>query len=165
MDPLLKWACEKQSAIFQLIREFVECESPSDSAADVRRFLDLLVESLADTGTCRRTSAGALICKFKLPGRKKQGQVLALGHADTVWPIGTLKQMPFRRAQGRLWGPGVLDMKSGLALFIFAMRALVELDIPVPNEVALLVNPDEETGSKTSRAGTELAARQSHAVL
>ena len=73
--------------------------------------------------------------------------------------------MPFRRAQGRLWGPGVLDMKAGLAFFIFAMRALVELDIPVPNEVALLVNPDEETGSKASRAGTEALASKSHAVL
>ena len=54
--------------------------------------------------------------------------MLALGHADTVWPIGTLRKMPFRRAQGRLWGPGVLDMKAGLAFFIFAMRALRELE-------------------------------------
>src|ERR1017187_8618756 len=88
-----------------------------------------------------------------------------MGHADTVWPIGTLETMPFRRAQGRLWGPGVLDMKAGLAFFIFAMRALVDLDIPVAQEVVLLVNPDEETGSKASRAGTEALARKSNAVL
>jgi glutamate carboxypeptidase len=79
--------------------------------------------------------------------------------------MGALKTMPFRRAQGRLWGPGVLDMKAGLAFFVFAMRALRELDIPVANEVAMLVNPDEETGSRASRAGTETVAKQSHAVL
>jgi glutamate carboxypeptidase len=73
--------------------------------------------------------------------------------------------MPFQRAQGRLWGPGVLDMKAGLAFFIFAMRSLLELDIAAPHDVLLLVNPDEETGSKASRAGTEALARKSHAVL
>jgi glutamate carboxypeptidase len=91
--------------------------------------------------------------------------VLALGHADTVWPMRTLKSMPFRRGQGRLWGPGVLDMKAGLAFFLFAVRALRELEIPIAHEVVLLVNPDEETGSKNSRAGTEALAARSKAVL
>jgi glutamate carboxypeptidase len=151
--------------VIEIIREFVECESPTDSPLDVKRFMDLLIESVSEIATCRLTSGRALICKFKLPGRRKRGRLLALGHADTVWPIGTLKTMPFRRAQGRLWGPGVLDMKAGLAFFIFAMRALVELDIPVSHEVVMLVNPDEETGSKASRAGTEALARKSNAVL
>jgi len=165
MDPLLNWAHKKQSAIFEVIREFVECESPTESPAAIHRFMVLLGESVSDIAVSQLTPAGAFLCKFKLPGRDKKGRLLALGHADTVWPIDTLEKMPFRRAQGRLWGPGVLDMKAGLAFFIFAMRALIELEIPVPNEVVLLVNPDEETGSKASRAGTELAARQSHAVL
>ncbi len=165
MDPLLGWARKNQSAVFEVIREFVECESPSDSPAAIHRFMVLLGESVSDIAVSQLTPAGAFLCRFKLPGRAKKGRLLALGHADTVWPIDTLRKMPFRRAQGRLWGPGVLDMKAGLAFFIFAMRALVELEIPVPNEVALLVNPDEETGSKASRAGTELAAKQSHAVL
>jgi glutamate carboxypeptidase len=165
MDPLLSWAHKNQSTIFEMIREFVECESPSDSPSAIHRFMVLLGESVSDIAVSQLTPAGAFLCKFKLPGRQKKGRLLALGHADTVWPIGTLTTMPFRRAQTRLWGPGVLDMKAGLAFFIFAMRTLIELDIPVPNEVVLLVNPDEETGSKTSRAGTEALARQSHAVL
>jgi glutamate carboxypeptidase len=151
--------------IVHFIRQFVECESPTDSPADVKRFMELVAESISGIATCRLTSDGALICKFKLPGRRKKGQLLALGHADTVWPVGTLKTMPFRRAQGRLWGPGVLDMKAGLAFFIFAMRELLEFDTPVAHDVVLLVNPDEETGSRVSRAGTEALARKSQAVL
>jgi glutamate carboxypeptidase len=73
--------------------------------------------------------------------------------------------MPFRHASGRLWGPGVLDMKAGLAFFIFAMEALRELDIAVHRKVVLQVNSDEETGSESSRAWTEEAARGSAAVL
>jgi glutamate carboxypeptidase len=73
--------------------------------------------------------------------------------------------MPFRQAKGRLWGPGVFDMKGGLAFFIFAMRALWELEVPVARKVILQVNSDEEIGSPSSRALTEDAARKSAAVL
>jgi glutamate carboxypeptidase len=165
MDPLLGWARRNQPAIVKLIREFVECESPSDSPVDVKWFMDLLVEAASDIATCKIMPEGSLVCRFKLPGRVKKGQILALGHADTVWPIGTLKTMPFRRAEGRLWGPGVLDMKSGLAFFLFAMRAVIEQETPVAHEVVLLVNPDEETGSRRSRAVTEALAAKSSAVL
>ncbi len=167
---ILAWARRHQPELIRLIQEFVESESPSDAPAGIRRFQDLLAESVSDIATVRRTREGALVCKFHLPdsakgSSTKRSQILALGHADTVWPLGTLKTMPFRRAHGRLWGPGVLDMKAGLVFFIFAMRALLELQIPVPHDVMLLVNPDEETGSKTSRAGTEALAAKSKTVL
>ena len=166
MDSVLAWARKNQPEVIRVIREFVECESPSDSPANLKRFMDLLAESASDIGVSRRMPNRALTCKFKLPGSKRAGQqLLALGHADTVWPMGALKSMPFRNAKGRLWGPGVLDMKSGLAFFLFAMRALRELDIPVAHDVVLLVNADEETGSKGSRAGTEALAKKSNAVL
>ena len=125
--------------VIKVIREFVECESPTDSPVDVKRFMGLLIESVSDIATCRLTSGCALICKFKLPGRGKKGQLLALGHADTVWPIGTLKTMPFRRAQGRLWGPGVLDMKSGIALMLYALAALQDGQTSRPVIVLLCV--------------------------
>jgi glutamate carboxypeptidase len=163
-DPLLAWACKHQPALIRLIREFVECESPSDSPADVKRFMELLADSMTGIGAGRLVSGG-LVWAFNLPGRGKEGRVLALGHGDTVWPLGTLRTMKFRRAEGRLWGPGVLDMKAGLAFFIFAMRGLRELGIPVAHEVVMLVNPDEETGSKRSRETTERAAAHCKAVL
>jgi glutamate carboxypeptidase len=73
--------------------------------------------------------------------------------------------MPWREEKGRLWGPGVLDMKSGLAFFVFAMKALRELDVPVARRVVLQINSEEEVGSHTSRPLTERNARASVAVL
>ena len=159
-----------QKQVIATIREFVECESPSDNPASVNRFVDLLAETVKGSARVKTYSGGKsrgkhFRCEFLLPGSKKSGQILALGHSDTVWPLGTLRSMPFRRAQGRLWGPGVFDMKAGLVFFIFAMRALRERDIPVARKVVLQVNSDEEVGSASSRALTEEAARVSQAVL
>ena len=98
-------------------------------------------------------------------GAAKSGQVLALGHSDAVWPVGSVRSMPFRQADGRLWGPGVLDMKAGIVFFVFAVRALRELDIAAGSKVLLQLNPDEEVGSEVSRALTEKNAARSKAVL
>ena len=77
MDPLLSWARRNQPKLIQLIREFVECESPSDSPEALRRFTRLLGKAAADIAVVRTAPNRALICKFKLPGARKQGQVLA----------------------------------------------------------------------------------------
>ena len=174
MDATLAWARKQQPALIEFIRQLVECESPSDSALHVNRFVDLFSEAIRDIAVCRtlpgdKGAGRVLICQFRLPtpGGKpaaKKG-ILALGHSDTVWPLGTLATMPFRKVRGRLWGPGVLDMKAGLAFFVFAMRALRDLEIPVPHKVELLINPDEETGSRISREVTEKLARTSKTVL
>ena len=170
MDRILAHVQAQQPQIIALIRRMVECESPSDDAHAVDRFVDLVgaeVEPFASVQTFPGGKFGRhLLCEFALPGpAKKKGEILALGHSDTVWPLGTLAQMPFREADGRLWGPGVLDMKSGLAFFIFAARALRELDIPVRSRVKLLVNSDEEVGSDSSRTLTQESARKAKAVL
>src|ERR1700693_3571937 len=170
MHPLLAFARSKQSEIIALIREFVECESPSDHPPSVNRFVDLLASKLEASQV--RTFPGGrfgrhLRAEFILPGGRKprEGRILALAHSDTVWPLGTLAQMPFREKIGRLWGPGVLDMKSGIAFFLYAMRMLRALEIPVTREIVLQVNSDEEEGSESSRSLTEDAARQSTVVL
>jgi glutamate carboxypeptidase len=170
MHPLLAFARSKQTEIIALIREFVECESPSDHPPSVNRFVDLLASKLDATQV--QTFPGGrfgrhLRAEFTLPGtrRPREGRILALAHSDTVWPLGTLAQMPFREKSGRLWGPGVLDMKSGIAFFLYAVRALRELDIRVARRVVLQVNSDEEVGSESSRPLTEEAARHSAAVL
>lgn len=165
MDPILDYARAHQPNIIALIRQMVECESPSDDRAALDTFVSLMSDVVAPMAKIRVYRQGHMSAEFALPGAKKKGQILALGHADTVWPKGTLRSMPFRQEKGRLWGPGVLDMKSGLAFFVFAMRALRELGIPVSKKVVLQLNADEEVGSHTSRALTEQAARRSDLVL
>lgn len=169
MDQFLAFAQARQGAIIDTIRQMVECESPSDDRAAVNRQVDQLCDWLRGEAKLTRNKGGDygdhLLVEFNLPGRKKRGQVLALGHTDTVYPLGILKTMPWRVANGRLWGPGVLDMKGGVALFIYAMRALRELDIEVGSKVVLQLNSDEEVGSHSSRALTETMASRSQAVL
>lgn len=169
MDSILSFLRGRQTAIIETIRQFVECESPSDDPAAIGRFTDLVAAKAAPFARVKTHPGGRfgkhLVCDMTLPGRRKMGQILALGHSDTVWPMGTLRSMPFRHERGRLWGPGVLDMKAGIAFFLFAAEALRELDLPVRSKVLLQLNSDEEVGSLSSRALTELNASRSKAVL
>src|SRR6201996_215686 len=169
MHPYLRYATDKQPGIAGLIREMVECESPSDSPRDVNRFVDLMIERTRDIASAKTIASEGfgkhLRLEFDLPGRKKKGQILGVGHSDTVWPRGTLKGMPFREADGRLWGPGVLDMKSGMTFFLYAARTLRELDVEVKRKVVMFVVSEEEVGSRTSRPLTEAEAKQSDCVL
>jgi len=90
--------------------------------------------------------------------------VLILGHFDTVWPVGTIEQMPLRRDATRLAGPGTFDMKAGIGIAWMAMRALHATDTPHP-PVVMLWTTDEEIGSGTSRAIIENEARHAAAVF
>jgi glutamate carboxypeptidase len=164
MDPVLTWAAARRGEIVAFIRELVECESPSDSPIALKRFFDLFAHSIEDIADCEPRE-GVLLCRFRLPAGDPSGQSLVLGHADTVWPLGTIEHMPFRERNGRLYGPGVLDMKSGLAFFVFAMRAINEFGMRAACTPLLQINPDEETGSRASREITEANARASKAVL
>jgi len=171
VDRILAHVQGQQAEMIGLIRRMVECESPSDDARAVDRFVDLVAAEVGRFAALETFPGGGrfgrhLLVEFALPGpAKKKGEILALGHSDTVWPMGTLVQMPFREADGRLWGPGVLDMKSGIAFFIYAVRALRELDISVGSRVKLLINSDEEVGSNSSRTLTQETARKAKAVL
>ena len=164
MPSFLRLATEKQEAAIALIKQLVECESPSSDQAATGRLNDLLVEATRDIASARLIKTH-LRLEFNLDARRNAPQVLALGHSDTVWEHGTLKTMPFRRDTEHLWGPGVLDMKAGLAFFITAMRILHETGLRCPNRVVLLIVSDEEVGSTTSRAVTEAEARKSNHVL
>src|SRR4051794_35569726 len=121
VDPILSYIQARQPAIVGLLRQFVECESPSDTPEAVNRFVELVSDTVAPFAKMKKIAGGKfgkqLVCEMSLPGRRKSGQILALGHSDTVWPMGTLRSMPFREEKGRLWGPGVLDMKAGIAFF------------------------------------------------
>jgi glutamate carboxypeptidase len=99
------------------------------------------------------------------PGQDGKKPVLLLGHFDTVYPLGTLAGMPSRIDGDRLLGPGVLDMKSGIALMLYAIEELHARHGRLPRPVTVFLVSDEEVGSSSSRATTEDLARKSAAVL
>jgi glutamate carboxypeptidase len=159
---------ERRERLVADIRELVEVESPSDNKAAVDRVGEMIATKFAAiAGVVRfhpaRDFGNHLEVAFSgnLPGKP----VLLLGHYDTVYPTGTLASMPCRVANGKMTGPGVLDMKSGIALMLHALAALKDWHGELPRPVTVLLVSDEEVGSETSRAITESLAKQAAAVL
>jgi glutamate carboxypeptidase len=158
----------RQEEIVQTIREFVEIESPSDDKMAADRMGALLAARFQASGgnarVHRATDFGDNI-QINFPGRERIKPVLLLGHFDTVYPVGTLENMPCRVSDGRVYGPGVLDMKSGIALMLYAIEALRAWHGALPRPVTVFLVSDEEVGSYSSRKITEALARESAAVL
>jgi glutamate carboxypeptidase len=94
VDSLLVYAQSHLREVIALTRRLAECESPSDDPAALGRCADLISDTLAPFAAVKRRAGGHLTAEFHLPGRKKTGRILALGHYDTVWPLGTLAGMP-----------------------------------------------------------------------
>jgi len=158
----------RQDQMVQTIREFVEIESPSDNKLAADRMGSLLAgrfQALGGRAHVHRAEDFADSVQINFPGRQGLKPVLLLGHFDTVYPLGTLASMPCRIQDGRLHGPGVLDMKSGIALMLFAIQALQEWHRGLPRPVIVFLVSDEEVGSYSSRKITEALARDSAAVL
>jgi glutamate carboxypeptidase len=158
----------QQESLVNTIREFVEIESPSDNKLAGDRLGALLAgcfEALGGHARVHRTEDYADNLQINFPGRDKIKPVLLLGHFDTVYPMGTLAKMPCYIADGRLHGPGVLDMKSGIALMLYAVEALKTWHAGLPRPVTVFLVSDEEVGSSSSRKITEALARESAAVL
>jgi glutamate carboxypeptidase len=170
-DPLwrerLRYFEARRPALLQTIRELVEIESPSDNkpAAD-RMGAHLATKFQTRGGRVRIHRAGDFgdHLQIDFPGRAGK-PVLLLGHFDTVYPLGTLAGMPCRVDGDHLYGPGVLDMKSGVALMLFAIEGLQAWHGQLPRPVTVFLVSDEEVGSSASRKITEALARQSDAVL
>jgi glutamate carboxypeptidase len=153
------------------LRALVEAESPSDDKAAVDAVARLaagFAEACGGRVKLHKQKHFGNVLEVRFgPARSRRKPILLLGHLDTVWPLGTLKTMPWREAGGRggprFWGPGVLDMKAGVAMALAGVRALGQVGISRP--VTLLLNPDEEVGSPASRPITERLALASSAVL
>ena len=152
----------------RLIRRLVTIESPTHQKAAVDQVADAIVQAVSGMAQVTRHSqpdyGDHLRIEFDIPTRG-DGQVLGLGHIDTIWDLGTLERMPWREADGRLWGPGVFDMKAGVAFMIFAARAIRDLRLQCRRRFVVQLNSDEEIGSPSSTRFTETEARKSAAVL
>ncbi|MGD0730506.1 MAG: M20 family metallopeptidase [Terracidiphilus sp.] len=171
MRALLAGARRKQPALLQLLRKLVLAESPSGDKAAVDACVAIAAAHARALGghvhLHRQPSFGDVL-EARFGPKTKPGvakPVLLLGHLDTVWPLGTLKTMPYRLDldEGRLRGPGVLDMKCGVAMAFTALEMLNEADL-LQREIVLLLNSDEEVGSPVSRPITERLAAACSAV-
>jgi len=168
----------RQADMVGLLEKFVRCESPSFDKAAVDRFAEIVAAEWRKRGARvqilqqpkRGNHVRAEVCDGEgradgLPAKPLTGQLMALGHLDTVYPLGTLAAMPFRVSGGRAWGPGIFDMKAGLVLALFAVDALREAKIVPRKRLVFFWNSDEEIGSGSSRKAIEAEARRSDAVF
>jgi glutamate carboxypeptidase len=168
MRGLLAGARRKQAKMVELIERLVRAESPSDSKAAVDACGGLaLVHAKGLGGRAKlhrqRHFGNVLEARFGPRSKFRGDSILVLGHLDTVWQLGTLKSMPCRLRKGRLWGPGTLDMKAGVAMAFTAIEILTEAGL-LNREIILLLNSDEEIGSPVSRPITEKLVAECGAV-
>jgi glutamate carboxypeptidase len=165
---LISRAVEAQKEWIRVnLRELVLQESPSEDKDRVNAAMELTAQLARNLGRLvKRHKQNDFGDVFELrfgPRRSSRKPLLLLGHLDTVWPMGTLAEMPWREADGRYWGPGVLDMKAGVVMALAAIKTLQECNLS--RHVTLLLNSEEEVGSPVSRKITERLALESAAVF
>jgi glutamate carboxypeptidase len=159
---------ERRDQIVDTTHKLVELESPSDNKTAVDHLSELVAAKFAALGGAlkiHRADAFGNHLQVDFGGKSDAKPVLLLGHYDTVYPLGTLATMPCQIAGDKLTGPGVLDMKSGIALMLHSIAALKDWHGELPRPVTVLLVSDEEVGSDSSRAITEALAKKAGAVL
>lgn len=159
LDCVRNW----QPDMVEFLRQLVQLESPSSVPEAQEPVFGLLQQALEELDFRVRRfpgrSTGGYL--FARPRRRARGQdaQMLLGHCDTVWPLGTLQDMPVLTTGSTMRGPGVFDMKGGLTQMIFALRALQALGMDPPLAPLVLINSDEELGSHESTAAIRRLAR------
>jgi len=156
--------------MLELLREITLLESPSLEKAPADRCCGFLADQWLLRGTLvhilkQQSRGNHLRVVWPPPGIHPKNQLLVLGHYDTVYPTGSLPNMPFRVSAGKAYGPGTFDMKAGIVQALFALEALLELKIPVQKNLVFLWTSDEEIGSGSSREVIQAEAQRSDAVF
>jgi glutamate carboxypeptidase len=162
-------ALERQE-ILAVLEELVSFESPSRDKAALDRLGTCIAGRLGSAGGSVEVvpnDRGGDHVLARFPGPAARRPALVLGHFDTVWPLGTLERMPFRVERDRAFGPGIYDMKAGLAVFLRSIdHSLHDPSRPVPRPIWALFTSDEEIGSPTSRGLIEdLACRCAYVLV
>jgi glutamate carboxypeptidase len=157
----------ERTAYLETLKDLVKLESPThDKAANdnVASYLEALLKNDAwAVERLSQTSVGdQLVARQDAPG---DTSTLILCHFDTVWELGTIKQMPLREEGDKLFGPGVLDMKAGITTAIHASRLIKKHKLALKGPVTLLLTSDEETGSEHSKTLIESQATRHDRVL
>jgi glutamate carboxypeptidase len=164
MTDLRAHCTDELPAELSLLRELVTLESPSSDKAAVDACSAYVATRLRGLGAevkmIPQPAAGDHLTAL-WPGNDQSSQFLTLCHLDTVWPKGTLGAMPLREEDGRLFGPGVYDMKAGTAILLTVLTVLKDAGLAPRHPVRMLFTSDEEVGSVTSRELIEAEARRS----
>lgn len=169
--PLLLHLRSLRNNMLDSLRDLVEHESPSADSDSLQSLAVKIVDRFqAIGGQVERIPADGegvdhVLAQFDLGADPASKPALVIGHFDTVWPLGTLARMPFRIEGDRAFGPGSFDMKSGLVMVEFAIRAIQDLGLQMPRPLQVLLSTDEEVGSKTSRKAIEQHAAEAAYVL
>lgn len=155
----------QQEAMISKLQQWVEIESPTIDKPSVDRFSDEVAATLGALGMSveidsQPSRGNHLVARWIGKGPK----ILLIGHLDTVWELGTLKRMPFRREGDKAFGPGIFDMKGGIIVAYFAFQLLREHGLHHSN-ITFLLNSDEEEGSETSRGLIEREASEASCAL
>ena len=165
---LLAAARRERPRMVEMLTELVRIESPSDDKVAVDTAVGWVMGQAKAAGwkvrRHRQKEFGDCLELLIGPERGGRKPVLLLGHLDTVWPKGTLESMPVKVSRGRVWGPGVLDMKAGVVMGLTAVSSLRGMDA-LARPVRMLLVGDEEIGSPVSRPLTEKIARECEAVF
>ena len=153
-----------------VLRQFALAESPSTEKAAADRCAEIVAAEWSKRGVSvslipQKTRGNHIRILWPPVGTKTAGQLLVLGHYDTVYATGTLAKMPFRLSGGKAYGPGVFDMKAGIVQALFALDALLQTKTHVNKQIVFLWTADEEIGSESSRILLESEAKRSDAVL
>lgn len=165
---LHQYLANQRHEMVALLADLVAAESPSDAPETQAGPIGILYEQFDRLGyrvrhTPGQRTGGYLVARH--PAAESRQRQLLLGHCDTVWPVGTLGEMPLVVEGDILRGPGSYDMKAGLVQGIFALRALIELGLEPGLAPVFLVNTDEEIGSIESRPFIEALAQESARAL
>jgi glutamate carboxypeptidase len=160
---LLSWLQGQQTEMLPRLRGWVEQETPTAEPARVRALAEEVAAAFEHAGCRARLHDCAL--ELDHPGGAAERPLLLLGHLDTVYPVGTLARTPWREDAGRIFAPGIYDMKAGVAMALHALQALAAIGTAPGRRLKLLFVFDEETGSRRSRPVTEAVARDCAAAL
>ena len=167
---LLKWLVPQLSRMLRTLEAFVRAESPSTEKAAADACARLIANEWKKRGVtvellAQKHRGAHILITQAASNPKSRGQLLVLGHYDTVYASGTISKMPCRITGGRIHGPGVFDMKAGIVQALFALDAIQHFRAAVAKKIVFLWTSDEEIGSDSSRKLLETEAKRSDAVF
>jgi glutamate carboxypeptidase len=166
-----RYFMSQKGEMLQLLKILVQLESPTQDKKAVDNCSAEALKQIAQLGPkikriAQKEIGDLHLIEFSPAGVKTSDRpILVLTHIDTVWPVGTIKKMPFYLTGNKVFGPGALDMKAGLVQAIFSLRAIHNLGMIPKRKIWLFINSAEETGNEESHKQIATLARKAGLVL